>query len=45
MELRRDFPIFNSKGLLQLLLMHAGPTEFIYYWLHRALHWHSLYAV
>jgi len=40
----RDFPLYSGKGLLQLLLVHAGPTEFIYYWLHRALHWHSLYA-
>ena len=27
-----------------MLLIHMGPTEFIYYWLHRALHLHSLYA-
>jgi hypothetical protein len=27
-----------------MLLIHMGPTEFIYYWLHRALHIHSLYA-
>lgn len=35
----------HGKGLLILLLIHAGPTEFMYYWLHRALHIHSLYAV
>lgn len=28
---------------MQLLMMHVGPTEFLYYWLHRALHWHPLY--
>lgn len=31
-------------GLVQMLLLHAGPTEFVYYWLHRALHHHSLYS-
>mmetsp|Transcript_28759 Transcript_28759/g.72893 ORF Transcript_28759/g.72893 Transcript_28759/m.72893 type:complete len:697 (-) Transcript_28759:4-2094(-) len=40
----RDFPLFHGKGLLQLILIHAGPTELIYYWLHRALHGHTLYA-
>ena len=34
----------DAQGLFKLLLIHAGPTEFIYYWLHRALHLHSLYA-
>jgi len=37
------FPAWNGVGLVQLLLLHAGPTEFLYYWLHRALHWHPLY--
>ncbi len=37
------FPAWNARGLLQLALLHAGPTEFLYYWLHRALHWHPLY--
>jgi hypothetical protein len=37
------FPAVNGRGLAQLLLLHAGPTEFLYYWLHRALHWHPLY--
>jgi hypothetical protein len=64
----RGFPIYNGKGLVQLLLIHignpaflkhdisccrlctlmpceTGPTEFVYYWLHRLLHCHSLYAV
>jgi len=40
----RNFPLYDGKGLVKMLLIHAGPTEFIYYWLHRALHLHSLYA-
>lgn len=39
-----SFPWSNSKGLWQVLALHIGPTEFIYYWLHRALHHHSLYS-
>ena len=38
-----SFPAANGAGLWQLLLLHAGPTEFVYYWLHRALHHHTLY--
>jgi hypothetical protein len=37
------FPGWNGRGLVQLALLHAGPTEWLYYWLHRALHWHPLY--
>jgi hypothetical protein len=37
------WPAYSGRGLVQLLLFHAGPTEFAYYWLHRALHWHPLY--
>lgn len=37
------FPAFDAKGLYHLLWLHVGPTEFVYYWLHRALHHHSLY--
>ena len=37
------FPAWSGRGLVQLALWHAGPTEFLYYWLHRALHWHPLY--
>lgn len=39
-----DFPLYNSKGLWQLLMFHVGPAEFLYYWLHRALHHHYLYS-
>ena len=38
-----SFPAFSGVGLLQLLLLHAGPTEFVYYWVHVGLHWHPLY--
>ncbi|KAL2632944.1 hypothetical protein R1flu_004423 [Riccia fluitans] len=38
-----NFPLWNWQGILILLLLHAGPTEFIYYWAHRALHHHYLY--
>ena len=39
-----SFPAWNGRGLVQLALLHAGPTEFVYYWLHRALHHHKLYS-
>jgi hypothetical protein len=32
-----DFPTNDTKGLLVCLLLHAGPTEFVYYWIHRAV--------
>ncbi len=38
------FPEYNGAGMFQLLLLHAGPTEFCYYWLHRLLHHHTLYS-
>ncbi|CAI7869944.1 unnamed protein product [Closterium sp. NIES-53] len=34
----------TASALLITLLMHMGPAEFVYYWLHRALHNHSLYS-
>ena len=37
------FPMYNNQGLWHLLLFHVGPAEFLYYWLHRALHHHFLY--
>jgi aldehyde decarbonylase len=27
-----------------LVLLHAGPAEFLYYWFHRTLHHHFLYT-
>jgi sterol desaturase/sphingolipid hydroxylase (fatty acid hydroxylase superfamily) len=38
------FPTFNNEGLWQLLMFHVGPAEFLYYWLHRALHHHYLFS-
>lgn len=38
------YPVWNNKGLLICLLMHIGPAEFFYYWAHRALHHHFLFA-
>ncbi|XP_051147340.1 very-long-chain aldehyde decarbonylase CER1-like isoform X2 [Andrographis paniculata] len=31
-------------GAILIALLHAGPVEFLYYWLHRALHHHFLYS-
>eukprot|EP00850_Spirogloea_muscicola_P018792 SM000176S03123 [mRNA] locus=s176:54048:58847:- [translate_table: standard] len=40
----QNFPLYNGWGLVILLLLHAGPAEFIYYWGHRLLHHHYLYT-
>lgn len=40
----QNFPLFHGWGLVMMLLLHMGPTEAIYYWAHRALHHHYLYA-
>jgi aldehyde decarbonylase len=40
----QSLPWWNSKGLVMVALLHAGPVEFLYYWLHRALHHHYLYS-
>ncbi|KAI4302857.1 hypothetical protein MLD38_038556 [Melastoma candidum] len=37
-------PLWRTDGALMLVVLHAGPVEFIYYWLHRALHHHYLYS-
>ncbi|RWR97613.1 protein ECERIFERUM 1-like protein isoform X1 [Cinnamomum micranthum f. kanehirae] len=37
-------PFWNTKGIVITTLLHVGPVEFLYYWLHRALHHHYLYA-
>ncbi|XP_077252791.1 very-long-chain aldehyde decarbonylase GL1-5-like [Tasmannia lanceolata] len=36
-------PIWRTDGIIIAMLLHAGPVEFLYYWLHRALHHHYLY--
>ncbi|CAI5471910.1 unnamed protein product [Closterium sp. Yama58-4] len=40
----QNFAPCTASGLLITLLMHVGPAEFLYYWLHRALHHHTLYS-
>ena len=37
-------PLVNWPGVLVIFLLHVGPVEYIYYWLHRALHHHYLYS-
>ncbi|KAF8691714.1 hypothetical protein HU200_040100 [Digitaria exilis] len=40
----QGLPWWNSKGMVMAALLHVGPVEFLYYWLHRALHHHYLYS-
>ncbi|KAI9085579.1 hypothetical protein K1719_032422 [Acacia pycnantha] len=37
-------PFWRIDGVIITALLHAGPVEFLYYWLHRALHHHFLYS-
>ncbi|GMP42482.1 hypothetical protein CsSME_00012217 [Camellia sinensis var. sinensis] len=37
-------PIWRTDGVVVTVLLHMGPVEFLYYWLHRALHHHYLYS-
>ncbi|CAN8316914.1 unnamed protein product [Cochlearia groenlandica] len=37
-------PLWRTDGVVLTGLVHAGPVEFIYYWFHRALHYHFLYS-
>ncbi|KAL0429397.1 UNVERIFIED_CONTAM: Very-long-chain aldehyde decarbonylase CER1 [Sesamum radiatum] len=37
-------PVWRTDGVIITILLHAGPVEYIYYWLHRALHHHYLYS-
>ncbi|KAB8653882.1 hypothetical protein FH972_026177 [Carpinus fangiana] len=39
-----NLPFWRSDGVVMACLLHAGPVEFLYYWLHRALHHHYLYS-
>ncbi|KAI3957119.1 hypothetical protein MKW92_048969 [Papaver armeniacum] len=39
-----NLPIWRTDGVVMSFLIHAGPTEFLYYWLHKALHHHYLYS-
>lgn len=38
----RALPAFNGRGLFIMLLLHASVAEWLYYWLHQALHHHWL---
>ena len=40
----QNLPFWNTEGVIMTFLIHAGPVEFLYYWLHRALHHHFLYS-
>ncbi|OAY62538.1 very-long-chain aldehyde decarbonylase CER1 [Manihot esculenta] len=37
-------PLWRMDGVIMTILLHAGPVEFLYYWLHRLLHHHYLYS-
>ncbi|XP_010255640.1 PREDICTED: protein ECERIFERUM 1-like [Nelumbo nucifera] len=37
-------PMWRWDGIFLVILFHAGPVEFLYYWLHRVLHHHFLYS-
>ncbi|XP_027113473.1 very-long-chain aldehyde decarbonylase CER1 [Coffea arabica] len=39
-----NMPIWRTDGVIITILLHLGPVEFLYYWLHRALHHHFLYS-
>ncbi|KAH0698359.1 hypothetical protein KY285_015592 [Solanum tuberosum] len=44
LEQSHYLPIWRSDGIILTTLLHIGPVEFLYYWLHRALHHHFLYS-
>ncbi|KAK5835627.1 hypothetical protein PVK06_011321 [Gossypium arboreum] len=37
-------PYWRLDGVIITILLQAGPVEFLYFWLHRALHHHYLYS-
>ncbi|CAI9781644.1 unnamed protein product [Fraxinus pennsylvanica] len=39
-----NVPIWRTDGVVITILLHATLIEFLYYWLHRALHHHFLYS-
>ncbi|XP_060673045.1 very-long-chain aldehyde decarbonylase CER1 isoform X1 [Ziziphus jujuba] len=39
-----NLPVWRTDGVILTILLHAGPVEFLYYWLHRALHHRYLYS-
>lgn len=44
LEAAKQLPWWRTDGFIIIFLIHAGPVEFLYYWLHRALHHHYLYS-
>ncbi|KAJ9168738.1 hypothetical protein P3X46_020231 [Hevea brasiliensis] len=36
--------MWRIDGVILTMLLHAGPVEFLYYWLHQLLHHHYLYS-
>uniref|UniRef100_A0A803NCG4 Uncharacterized protein n=1 Tax=Chenopodium quinoa TaxID=63459 RepID=A0A803NCG4_CHEQI len=44
LEDAKNMPLWRMDGLLLVFIIHIGPVEFLYYWLHRALHHHFLYS-
>ncbi|XP_010535406.1 PREDICTED: protein ECERIFERUM 1-like [Tarenaya hassleriana] len=44
MEGAKQMPLWRTDGAVMTALLHAGPVELLYYWLHRALHHHFLYS-
>ncbi|KAI5647579.1 hypothetical protein M9H77_33584 [Catharanthus roseus] len=40
----KHLPWWRTDGVVITALLHMGPVEFLYYWLHRALHHHYLYS-
>ncbi|KAH0726262.1 hypothetical protein KY284_002127 [Solanum tuberosum] len=44
LEQAHHMPMWRTDGIIITALLHIGPVEFLYYWLHRALHHHFLYS-
>lgn len=44
MDASKNLPLWRTDGAVLMALFHMGPVEFLYYWLHRALHHHFLYS-
>ncbi|MCD7463386.1 hypothetical protein HAX54_050458 [Datura stramonium] len=43
-EQAHHMPLWRTDGIIITALIHMGPVEFLYYWIHRALHHHFLYS-
>ncbi|KAK7832568.1 protein eceriferum 1 [Quercus suber] len=40
----QNLPLWRTDGVIMMNLLHSGPVELLYYWLHTALHHHYLYS-